>query len=106
MRSGKLRDFVTIEYAIELKHPGGDLEKRWQPLFKNLRCKVVDLGGGESQESDRTLHTGKYRIEMRYREDITEQCRAVVNGKHYEIKHALNVHGKGRELHLTCEAYS
>lgn len=72
------------------------------------RCAIVPLSGQELLTAQAIDHTIQYRIEMRFpRKLITTKNHAIWRRKNlpdtrFNIRAALDVSGRNRELHLLC----
>ncbi|MGC8423244.1 head-tail adaptor [Chimaeribacter arupi] len=84
MRAGPLRHRIIIQRPASIRLPSGQPEKTWVDSA-SLRAEVRDISGRELLSSGAELSEATVRIRLRYRADITSECRVLLRGKVHEI---------------------
>lgn len=77
MRIGNLRQRLRIERPANVSDGAGGEVTVWQVLA-TVYAEVLPTGGGKFEEGDVvTVGQQRYKVRMRYRDDVTVDCRAV-----------------------------
>jgi|GEM_PF-1065484 len=107
--AGTLNKRITVESLEVGKDSKGGMVDAWTALpgmpvwagIKNLSGneRAITSSGGDTKEA-------RSEFTMRYRADVTEQCRIVYKGKFFNIKHLNNFNEENRMLILTCDTGS
>lgn len=73
--------------------------------FKELRAKIINLSGNESDATAHGGATGEARTEFttRYVEGVDTSMRIVFNGRYYNIQHINDWYEEHRFLIFTCD---
>ena len=90
MRSGLMRDYITIERNMPTKGDFGEDIDNWVELFKTWAY----IRGSVSNEQEAI-----YNIRIRFRE-LTHNDRIVFGSRIFNITSVLDKSGMGRELFL------
>jgi SPP1 family predicted phage head-tail adaptor len=102
MRSGQLRNRITIEAATEAPDTAGQPIRTWSPLVSRLPAKVEQVSGGETIRSRQVSAGCRTLITVRYRTDVTSEMRVVWEGRTLGIVAVRDPYGTGRELWIEC----
>ena len=101
MNIGELDQLVTLQSLAET-NVEGSLTRVWTTI-ETVFAKVKSERGTEAFESARTNARETIRVMMRYRADVTTECRLIWMGQNYEIQAVdRSGHRKG-ELWVTAQ---
>jgi|688.fasta_scaffold52459_6 SPP1 family predicted phage head-tail adaptor len=100
---GRMNERIRIESQSVARDDYGAEVKSWQ-TFVDVWATVRQMTGTENLRSlaDRTVATLPYRINIRYRADITPKMRVVWRGKALEILSVFDPDGAKRETVLVA----
>ena len=77
MRIGQLRHIVRIEAPDNVSDGAGGEVTDWAVLA-TVAAEVLPMGGGKTEEGDVvTIGQQRYKVRLRYRDDVTVDCRMV-----------------------------
>ncbi|MEX2990331.1 phage head closure protein [Serratia fonticola] len=109
MRAGKLRHRVTPQRPIMVQTPEtGEVVKHWVNIAETtpdnaIYAEVYPLSAKEFVATQATKNVITTRFTIRYRADITADCRLLFRGKIYNIEGVLPDPVSGLEyLTLPC----
>lgn len=97
--SGKLRATVVIESRVNVRGAKGGVVPTWTS-FRTRRCKIRALRGTEFFQGKQLAAEVDHEIEMRYVAGITQQHRARIGTRVFDIVHPNNVDNRSRKLLL------
>lgn len=97
---GRLRHFLTIEAPEESDDGSGGVTVAWTPTGAAW-AKLSPLTASESFVRDREGALRRWRITLRYRDDVTPACRFVSDGRRFAIESVVD--REGRKRFLTCD---
>ena len=101
MRIGQLRHLVTLQQPTEGVDEYGNPTTIWVDVGQAWAA-VEPVRGQEQYLAQQTYGTTTYRVRIRHRQDVSVTWRVVWEGRVLEVKAALDVDGRHRELALTC----
>lgn len=77
MRIGQLRNRLRIERPANTSDGAGGEVTVWQTVA-TVFAEILPTGGGKFEEGDIvTVGQQRYKVKLRYRDDVTVDCRAV-----------------------------
>ncbi len=103
MSSGALRERVIALHEQKTDDELGGQLVTWPPVFTTW-AKVVPITGKESVESAQIQSTLRYRVTIRYRDNVTEAMRLQWGEKILNIISVANVDLHRKYLEIICEA--
>ena len=104
IRSGELRDRITIQGASSAPQPGGGKVKTWTDVGLPIWAKIEPLSGGEAFAQGIARNTQFYRVTIRYRSDVTPANRIMWGGVALNIRTAGDPDPRGEALVMTAES--
>ena len=99
---GALRHRVTLQSGARIPDAGGGAEITWTDNA-TLWASLKALAGSDRDAADRLDARTKYKLRLRYREDVTPGMRFVTGNRVYTIKAVLDEDGHHRWLSCICE---
>jgi SPP1 family predicted phage head-tail adaptor len=101
MRSGRLRERITIEVRNETLTESGVPNGGWV-TFASRRAAVREVSGKETYEADQSVARQTHEVRVRYLPDVTRDMRVVWRNRILHIV-AFTVDEKLREIVMGCE---
>ncbi|MBF6637900.1 phage head closure protein [Rouxiella badensis] len=101
MEPGRFRHRVIIQNATTVKSPSGQPIEVWVDS-EPVSAEVKAISGSELMNSGAELAEAKYRVWMRYRDDIESTSRLKFRGKIYEITSPPMPNAKFNRLEILC----
>lgn len=98
---GRLRHFLTIEAPEESNDGAGGMTVAWTPIGVAW-AKLSSLAASETFVRDCEMAVRRWRITLRYRDDVTPACRFVNDGRHFAIESVVDRAGRKRFLDCDC----
>ncbi len=98
---GRLRHFLTIEAPEESDDGAGGVTVTWAPIGAAW-AKLSPLAAVEGLSRDREMAVRRWRITLRYRDDVTPACRFLCDGRHFAIDSVVDREGRKRFLSCDC----
>ena len=98
---GRLRHFLTIEAPEETADGAGGVTVAWTPIGAAW-AKLSPLTAGEGLARDREMMVRRWRITLRYRDDVTPACRFVCEGRRFAVESVVDRDGRKRFLSCDC----
>ena len=99
MRSAALRHKITIQELTEAQNGTGEIIKTWVDVM-TVRSAYEPLTGKEQYAEDQLQATSNTRFRIRYRDGIKPAMRIVYDSRFFDIKAALNLGGRSKQIHL------
>lgn len=104
MRAGRLNHRVTIQALSGDRNAMGEVERTYTPAA-TVWAAVEPLRGEELTSAQKISASITTRIVMRYRTDVTAQCRLVNKTTTYGIEAVINPQDGRRELQCLCREF-
>lgn len=110
MRAGQLRERLIIQKRTDVVDSAGDFAPSWQTIGRE-RASVTQILGFRRTEIEgifgqQIVAAASYKVEMRFRDDVTPKHRLVVFSKAGQPDTYLNILAladlDGRRRRLTC----
>ena len=98
---GRLRHFLTIEAPQETADGAGGVTVAWTPIGAAW-AGIAPLNAGEALARDREVAVRRWRITLRYRDDVTPACRFLYEGRRFAIDSVVDRDGRKRFLACDC----
>jgi SPP1 family predicted phage head-tail adaptor len=103
MEAGKLRQRVTIQTPVRTTDSRtGQRTAAWTTLATNVPAQVTPRAAAEQEQAKQQVSQTTYDVSLRYRPDVTSDCRLVYQGKVLAVTGVVNVDERNRELRLDC----
>ena len=99
LQIGTLRHRVTIQAAIETQNAIGEMVETWAE-YVTVWGRVEQLSGNRLFAAAQMEEPVTGVITIRYTDGITPKMRAVVGGKTYDIRNAIDRTGRRQALEL------
>jgi len=99
---GKYRNRIIIQMAELTSNGYGGYSKTYSTRA-TIWASVIPLSGNEAVRYKQVYPTVQYKITLRYRADITTDCRIYYRGLYHNIKNIINVDNRDAELILLTE---
>jgi SPP1 family predicted phage head-tail adaptor len=99
IRSGELRQRVTLQVSVPATDPRWGAVEDWQDVDE-VWAKVVPRAATEATEAKGQQTQTTYDVTMRYRPDVTSKLRLVWQGRTLEIVSVIDVEARKRELSI------
>lgn len=103
LRAGRLNRRVQIEKPARVPNGAGGFVKGWEQIGKAW-AEMIPLRGDEALEHSVQRATQIWKVTMRWRAGVNEQCRLLFAGKPLNITTCEDPDGKRAELVMTCES--
>jgi SPP1 family predicted phage head-tail adaptor len=104
MRSGTMRDVVTLLVLVPATDPRWGTVEEWQEVASPW-ANVTPLDGTEAVVDKGVQSEISHTITMRYRSDVTSANRITYRGQTLEILSAIDPDGKRRQLVIQAKLY-
>lgn len=101
LRAGRLRQRVTIQARTLTKNQYHEQIETWTD-GACIAADVVPITAPESVAGDRIEVQQRYRVTIRYRDDITPRTRLKWGTKLLDVNQVINRDERGRALDLLC----
>lgn len=95
------RSRVTLEAPIETPDALGGVIRSFAPRA-TLWAALEPLSGGETAEADQPLGRAKYRVRLRWRNDVTAGMRIRAGARWLDIETVQDPDGRRREIWCLC----
>lgn len=104
MRSGTLRDRITIQKPTTALRDNqwGRTGEQFGDLATNIAASVLPITAREQLRAGGIQSETTYTIRIRYRSDVTDQCRVIYRGLTLDISSVIDVGGRRRELEIVA----
>lgn len=102
MSGEQLSKRVTLQTATETRDTDGSVIQTWSDTA-TVRAAVEPLVGREYWAAQQINAERTVRFRIRYRSGVTPKMRVSYDSRVFDIKSAINVNERGRELVLMCE---
>ncbi|MGE0187646.1 MAG: phage head closure protein [Hyphomonadaceae bacterium] len=99
LQIGTLRHRVTIQAASEAQNAIGEMVETWVE-YTTVWGRVEKLSGNRLFAAAQMEEPVTGVITIRYTDGITPKMRAVVGGKTYDIRHAIDRAGRRQALEI------
>jgi SPP1 family predicted phage head-tail adaptor len=97
MRSGTMRDFVTLTHSTPTTDARFGTTPGWTN-YAQVWCNVKPVDGTEEFMQQGVQTSVTHTIQMRYRADVTNTDRIIYRGQNLDIVSAIDPDGRRREL--------
>jgi SPP1 family predicted phage head-tail adaptor len=104
MNPGILRSRIIIEQKVFADNGFGGHTETWSALA-TVWAKVEHLSGRELQMAQQVSPEITYEITIRYRSDVTTNCRINYAGQHFDIRDVKDLDNMHKWLFLKCEVW-
>lgn len=102
MRSGLLRNRITIQANVETVDSFGDVIAGWTDLYAGVPATVTPQSGNEGSTNDETTSRLKLKVTLRYLPNITPKHRVIYDGREFDIQVVMNVQERSRTTVMEC----
>lgn len=99
---GSLRHRVGLQRPVRTVGPGGTATIEWQSMG-SMFARIEPVNGREVALADGISARVTHRIIIRHRDGVAADMRFVEGGRVFEIRAVLDVEGRGRWVHCSCE---
>jgi SPP1 family predicted phage head-tail adaptor len=100
MNAGALRHRVTILSPVRTESAtGGRAPTSWATVA-TVWASLTQQAAHEQTEGKQTVHRVTHEVRLRYRDDVTADCRLSFRGRTFAISSVANVDELGAELRL------
>ncbi|WAT01518.1 phage head closure protein [Rouxiella chamberiensis] len=103
MEPGRFRHRVIIQTLKTIRSPSGQPVEEWVDS-PPVSAEVKAISGAELMRSGAELAEAKYRVWMRYRDDIDATSRLLFRGQIFEITSPPMPNAKFSRLEILCGA--
>ena len=103
MRSGKLRDVITIQSRSQTKDSIGQPVVTWVDFAANIYARITSKQVREEEVAQSLRNPQRFEIEARYVAGTDATMRVVFGTRIFNILGVDNLNMRGREMLLTCE---
>lgn len=98
----KMRHRIEIQSKQNIKNEIGSLGKEWA-TYTLCWASKTQLKGSSPSYQDKIGTEYSYRFKIRYRDDINESMRIILDGITYDIVHINHIKETGMyETHIDC----
>ena len=105
MRSGRLRNKITIEQPLQVKNKLGGFDVSWIPFLEKVPAEIVMLKGNEKLSANASWPTADVKITIRYTKGILPTMRIVHKDMIYSILgQPNNVEMRNKFIELTTQS--
>lgn len=104
MRSGLLRNQITIESVTETQDSAGSPIESWT-TYAVVMSAYEPQSGSESFDEDQEQATVKHRFRIRYLSGITPKMRISFDSRIFDIESVINVGGRNKQIHLMAKEH-
>lgn len=102
MNASQLRERVQLQAPRDTPDGAGGFTRQWVGLGE-VWARVLPVGGREQLLNEALRDITGYRVTIRWRADITVQCRLVWRGQILAIRNTLNPDERRAFLELVCD---
>lgn len=102
LTSGKLRTPGQLQRLTKTPDGGGGFTVTWT-TYATVRMWFKPLSGSERIRAERLEAATRNRAYMRYRDDVREADRLIVDGRAYQIRAALDMEMRRQWLELDLD---
>lgn len=102
LRTGDLRQQVSIQRRAGLQDSVGQAAEQWQTVFPKIWAAAEPIRGREYFAAGEQQAPVDVRFRIRYREGIEPAMRVVWRDKPYDIQAAIDIGGERVQLELMC----
>lgn len=99
---GELRHRVILQRRLNAPDGGGGVILSWSDIA-GLWAEVTPLAGGESVQAMGEQDRQKFRVRLRYREDISSADRLLFRQHVLNIRSLINIGERGQWLECRCD---
>ena len=103
MRSGTLRNLITIQEPTKVKSDSGAMVATWS-TFKQAWAGIRTIQGVEKQSAESTWPGADSKIKIRYIPGLLSTMRISFNDVIYSIFDINDVDERHREVIFTCQS--
>jgi len=103
LSAGRLRHRVTLQSKSVTRDAYGGETVTWVDIA-TVWAECLPLSGREYLAARAEVAETLIKIRIRWRADVSTTCRAVWEGRNYDIEAALDSGGRHEELMLMCKA--
>lgn len=103
MRSGKLRDIITIQSRTTAKDSFGQPIVTWADFAASIYAKITSVAIREEEAAQSLRNPQRFEIEIRYVAGIDATMRVKFGTRIFNILGVDNLDMRCREMLLTCE---
>lgn len=109
MNAGRLRHRITLQAKAVSRDAYGGETVTWVDIASpapdgKFAAECLPLSGREYLAARAEVVETLLKIRIRWRADVSTTCRAVWEGRAYDIDAALDTGGRHEELVLMCKA--
>jgi SPP1 family predicted phage head-tail adaptor len=102
MEAGKLRHRLMILAPVRTESATGARSPTSWDAVATVWGSVAVSRAAEGELAKQQAHQTNYDVVIRYRDDVTSDCRLVYRGETLTISGVENVEGRNRELRITA----
>lgn len=103
MRSGRLRQQITLQHASRGQDNYGEKTLQWVDVA-TVWAGVEDVSrDGRQYQADHVYHEATRRVVIRHRDDVAAGWRVLHTGQALEVLHVDHRDGRRNEIHLLCK---
>jgi len=103
MRSGTLRNFITIEEPVKVKSDSGAMTTSWV-TFKQVWAGIRTIRGYEKQSAESSWPGADSKIKIHYVAELLPTMRILYNNVIYSIFDIDDIDERHREVIFTCQS--
>ena len=97
--TGKLRQPILIERAVETPDGGGGNAKEWK-VIAQIRAYIKPISGGERFQAMRLESNISHRVFIRYRSDLLPDDRIKFKNRILQVKALVNIEEQDKWLEI------
>jgi SPP1 family predicted phage head-tail adaptor len=98
---GRLRHLLVIEAREETDDGAGGVAVAWTPIGQAW-ARLEPTSGREGVNADRETALRRWRITLRYRDDVSPAHRFAHGSRHFDIETIVDPNGRRRFLICDC----
>lgn len=103
MKSGELRNTVTIEKPVATVDAYNTPVPEWKSIASCVRCRITGKSGAEQTIGDKQVSIVTYEVVMRYRTTVLPNMRLVYGEKYLNIDAVFDPDGMRRWVVCVCK---
>jgi SPP1 family predicted phage head-tail adaptor len=103
LAAGRLNRRISIEAPVRSPNGQGGFTKGWAPTF-DVWAEMIPLRGEEAVQHNLQTSRQLWKVTIRWRAGINEECRAMFNGKPLNIRTCEDPNGRREQLVMTAES--
>jgi len=103
MRSGTLRNFITIQEPVKVKSGSGAMVTTWA-TFKQVWAGIRTIRGYEKESAESSWSGADSKIKIRYVAGLASTMRILYNNVIYSILDIDDIDERHREVIFTCQS--